>query len=142
MTNAIRLWLTAAMCLTASMAMAQKSSMLHLDDLVGVWNLTYQDGQTTGTFTISKNADGTPMIKVSTSAGGESEAKDITIKGDTITFTRDINVQGQTGSVAYMAKLVDGKLEGSGEIKLGGDAGGAGGPGGGGATPFTAMKAK
>jgi hypothetical protein len=88
--------------------------------------------------TISKKADGTPMIKVSTSQGGESEARDVVIKGDTISFARDINVQGQTGSVSYTAKLVEGKLQGTGEVKLGG----GGGPGGGGPTPFTATKAK
>ena len=114
--------------------------MLHLESLLGVWNLTYEGGQTTGTLTISKKADGTPMIKVSTSQGGESEARDIVIKGDTISFARDINVQGQTGSVSYTAKLVEGKLQGTGEVKLGGN--GGGGPGGGAPTPFTATKAK
>jgi hypothetical protein len=62
------------------------------------------------------------------------------IKGDTITFDRDSNVQGQTGSVGYVAKLVDGKPQGTGEVKLGGN--GGGGPGGGAPTPFTAIKAK
>jgi hypothetical protein len=141
MRNAMRVCLTAALSMTAALAMAQKAPMLHLEDLVGVWNMTYEGGQTTGTFTISKKSDGTPMIKVATSQGGESEARDIVIKGDTISFARDINVQGQTGSVTYMAKLVAGKLEGTGEVKLGGG-GGGGGPGGGAPTPFTAAKAK
>jgi hypothetical protein len=140
MRNTIRLCLAAALSMTAALAIAQSSPMLHLEDLLGVWNLTYEGGQTTGTFTISKKGDGTPMIKVSTSQGGESEARDIMIKGDTISFARDINVQGQTGSVVYMAKLVAGKLQGTGEVKLGGA--GGGGPGGGAPTPFTAIKAK
>lgn len=135
----ILLCLAAALSLTATLAMAQSSPKLHLEDLLGVWNLTYEGGQTTGTFTISKKGDGAPMIKVSTSQGGESEARDIVIKDDTITFARDINVQGQTGSVVYKAKLVDGKLQGTGEVKLGGA---GGGPGGGAPTPFTATKAK
>lgn len=142
MRNPMRLWLTAALSMIAVVAMAQSATMLRLDDVLGVWNLTYEDGQTTGTFTISKTDDGKPMIKVSTSAGGESEAKDVMIKGDTITFTRDINAQGLTGSVTYTAKLMDGKLVGTGDVKLGGGGGGAGGPGGGGPTPFTAVKAK
>ena len=137
MRNAMRWCLAAALSTTAALALAQ-GPQLRLESLLGVWNLTYEGGQTTGTLTISKKADGTPAIKVSTSQGGESEARDIAIKGDTLTFARDINVQGQTGSVSYTAKLVEGKLQGTGEVKLGG---GGGGPGGG-ATPFTATKAK
>ena len=139
MRNSLRVCLTAALCMTAALAMAQNAPALHLEDLLGVWNLTYEGGQTTGTLTISKKNDGTPAIKVSTSQGGESEARDIVIKADTITFARDINVQGQTGSVSYVAKLVAGKLQGTGEVKLGG---GGGGPGGGAPTPFSATKAK
>jgi len=137
MRNAMRWCLAAALSTSAALALAQ-GSQLRLESLLGVWNLTYEGGQTTGTLTISKKADGTPAIKVSTSQGGESEARDIAIKGDTLTFARDINVQGQTGSVSYTAKLVEGKLQGTGEVKLGG----GGGPGGGGPTPFTATKAK
>ena len=70
---------------------------------------------------------------VSTMAGGESVAKEVVIKGDTITFTRDIAVQGLSGSVTYTAKLVDGALKGTGDVKLGD----VGTP-----TPFTAKKAK
>lgn len=106
---------------------------LNFNDLVGVWNLTYEDGQT-GTFTFSKNPDGTPKAVVSTMAGGESVAKEVVIKGDTITITRQIDVQGLVGSVTYTAKLVDGALKGTGNVKLGdGDAM---------PTPFTATKAK
>jgi hypothetical protein len=97
---------------------------LNFDTLVGVWSLTYDDGQT-GTFTFSKNADGTSKVVVSTMAGGESV---------------DINVQGLTGSVTYTAKLVDGALKGAGDVKLGDPGGGA--PGGGAPTPFTATRAK
>jgi hypothetical protein len=138
MRNAMRWCLAVALSTTGVLALAQGPPMLHLESLLGVWNLAYEGGQTTGTLTISKKADGTPMIKVSTSQGGESEARDIVLKGDTITFARDINVQGQTGTVTYTAKLVEGKLQGTGEVKLGG----GGGPGGGGPTPFTATKAK
>ena len=107
---------------------------LNFNDLVGKWNLTYEDGQTTGTLTFSKNDDGTPKVVVATSAGGESVAKEVAIKGDTITFTRTIDVQGLAGTVTYTAKLVDGALKGAGEVKLG-DMPVA-------PTPFTATKAK
>ena len=73
-------------------------------------------------------------------AGGESVAKEVVIKGDTITFTRDITAQGLSGSVTYTAKLVDGALKGAGDVKLAGPDGAA--PGGGAPTPFTATKAK
>ena len=131
MRTALRWLPLAALVLTAAPAIAQ--APLNFNDLVGVWNLMYEDGQT-GTFTFSKNPDGTPKAVVSTMAGGESVAKDVVIKGDTITFTRDINVQGATGSVTYTAKLVDGALKGSGDVKLGGPEGTV--------TPFTAKKAK
>ena len=137
MRTAVRWLVLAAVTVTAAPAMAQ--APLNFNDLVGVWNLMYDDGQT-GVFTFSKNADGTPKVVVSTMAGGESVAKDVVIKGDTITFTRDIAVQGLSGSVTYTATLVAGALKGTGDVKLG-DAGG-GAPGGGGPTPFTATKAK
>jgi len=131
MKTVLRWLLVAAVTVSALPLMAQAA--LNFNDLVGVWNLTYDDGQM-GTFTFSKNADGSPKAVVSTMAGGESTAKDIVVKGDTITFTRDINAQGLTGSVTYSAKLVAGELKGTGSVKLGdGDAM---------PTPFTAKKAK
>jgi len=137
MRTAMRWLLSAALAATAAPAMAQ--APLDFDDLVGVWNLMYEDGQT-GTFTFSKNDDGTPKVVVSTMAGGESVAKEVAIKGDTITFTREITAQGLSGSVTYTAKLVDGALKGTGDVKLGDPGGGA--PGGGAPTPFTATRAK
>ena len=137
MRTAMRWLLVAALAVAAVPAIAQ--APLNFNDLIGVWNLMYDDGQM-GTFTFSKNADGTPKAVVSTMAGGESVAKDVVIKGDTITFTRDITAQGLSGSVTYTAKLVDGALKGSGDVKLGGPDGGV--PGGGAPTPFTATKAK
>ena len=128
MRTAMQWLLLVALAVTAAMAQAQ----LNFNDLIGKWDLMYDDGQT-GTFTFSKNTDGTPKVVVSTMAGGESVAKEVVIKGDTITFTRDIAVQGLNGSVTYTAKLVDGALKGTGDVKLGD----AGTP-----TPFTAKKAK
>ena len=121
----------AALVVTAAGVAAQTS--LNFNDLVGVWNLTYEDGQT-GTFTFSKNTDGTPKAVVSTMAGGESVAKEVVIKGDTIPITREINVQGAVGSVVYTAKLVEGALKGAGAVNLGDMPIPP--------TPFTATKAK
>ena len=137
MRTAVRWLLSAALAVTTAPTMAQ--APLNFNDLVGVWNLMYEDGQT-GTFRFSKNDNGTPKVVVSTMAGGESVAKDVVIKGDTIAFTRDIAVQGLSGSVTYTAKLVDGALKGTGDVKLGGPDGGA--PGAGALTPFTATRAK
>ena len=127
----MRWLLAAALVVTAAPAVAQ--APLNFNDLLGAWNLMYEDGQT-GTFTFSKNADGTPKVVVSTMAGGESVAKEVVIKGDTITITRDISVQGQAGSVVYTAKLIEGALKGAGEVKLGDMPIPP--------TPFTATKAK
>src|SRR5262245_66153048 len=117
MKPALRWLFLAVLVVTAASAAAQ--APLNFNDLVGVWNLTYEDGQT-GTFTFSKNENGTPKVVVSTMAGGESVAKEVVIKGDTITFTRDIAVQGLSGSVTYTGKLVDGALRGERDDKLGG----------------------
>ena len=130
MRTAMRWLLLVALAVTAAPAMAQ--AQLNFNDLIGKWDLMYDDGQT-GTFTFSKNTDGTPKVVVSTMAGGESVAKEVVIKGDTITFTREIAVQGLNGSVTYTAKLVDGALKGTGNVKLGD----VGTP-----TPFTAKRAK
>ena len=132
MRTAMRWLLLAALAVTAAPAIAQ--APLNFNDLVGVWNLMYEDGQT-GTFTMSKNPDGSPKVVVSTMAGGESVAKDVVIKGDTITFTREITAQGLSGSVTYTAKMVDGALKGTGDVKLAGADGGM-------PTPFTATRAK
>ena len=131
MRTALRWLPVAALVVTATPAIAQ--APLNFNDLVGVWNLMYEDGQT-GTFTFSKNPDGTPKAVVSTMAGGESVAKEVVIKGDTIVITREINVQGAAGSVTYTAKLVEGALKGAGEVKLGDMPIPP--------TPFTATKAK
>ena len=112
-----RLFSVVVLVITAASASSQAT--LNFNDLVGKWNLMYEDGQTTGTFTFSKNDDGTPKVVVSTSAGGESIAKEVVIKGDTISFTRTIDVAGAAGSVTYTAKLVEGALKGAGEVKLG-----------------------
>ena len=137
MRTAVRWLLSAALAVAVAPVMAQ--AVLNFNDLVGKWNLMYDDGQA-GTFTFSKNDDGTPKVVVSTMAGGESVAKNVVIKGDTISFTRDIAAQGLSGSVTYTAKLVDGALKGAGDVKLAGPDGAA--PGGGAPTPFTATKAK
>lgn len=71
-------------------------------------------------------------------AGGESVAKEVVIKGDTITITREISVQELSGSVVYTAKLVEGALKGTGDVKF---AEGAGVPAPA-PTPFTATRAK
>jgi hypothetical protein len=147
MKNLNRWLLTAALAVTATAATAQNAT-LKVDDIVGVWNMMYESGES-GTFTITKNADGTAKIVVQTTAGGQSEANSIAINGDTITFARTIDVGGQAGSVNYSAKLVDGKLQGTGLVNLGGAPGGAAPAGGapaGGApaaapTPFTATRA-
>jgi hypothetical protein len=131
----MRWLLAAAVTVTAAPLMAQAA--LDFNALVGVWNLAYEDGQT-GTFTFSKNPDGTPKVVVSTMAGGESVAKEVVIKGDTITFTREISAQGLSGSVTYTARLVEGALKGSGDVKLVVD----GAPPAGAPTPFTATRAK
>ena len=65
------LLIAAVLALTAAPVMAQAA--LNFNDLVGKWSLMYDDGQT-GTFTFSKNDDGTPKVVVSTMAGGESVA--------------------------------------------------------------------
>jgi len=132
MRNATQWLLAAALTVTAASAMAQNAATLKIDDIVGVWNMTYERGEI-GTFDISKSADGTPAIVVSTTQGGESKAGDIAIAGDTISFVRTINVGGQAGSVTYTAKLVDGKLQGTGLVNLGVP--------GGVPTPFTATRA-
>jgi hypothetical protein len=130
MKTAMRWLLMTALAVTAAPAVAQ--TPLNFNDLVGKWNLMYEDGQM-GTFTFSKNDDGTPKVVVSTMAGGESVAKEVVIKGDTISFTRAIDVQGLAGSVTYTAKLVEGALKGTGDVKLGDQ----GAP-----TAFTATRAK
>lgn len=130
--------MAAVLVVVAASAAAQSS--LNLDQLLGTWNMSYENqGRQTGTIMISRNDDGTPKIMMSTTGGGDSEARDIKIDGDTLTYARDVSVQGQSLTVSYMAKLVDGKLDGTFELDLG-DLGAAAGALGE-PTPWMATKA-
>ena len=124
--------LSAALVLGANLSIAQDTASLDLDQLLGTWNIVYDmgQGQQTGTITVTKNDDGSPKIAMSTTGGGASEARDIRIEGDTITYVRDVSAQGQSLSVSYSAKLVGNVLEGSFVLDLGEFAGAAGGLGG------------
>jgi hypothetical protein len=133
--------LAVVIAVTATLVFAQS---LSLDQLIGTWDLTYDmgQGQQSGTIAISSNDDGTPKITMSTTGGGDSEASNIEIDGDTLKFTREVSAQGQGLAVNYEARLVDGKLDGSFEVDLSalGGAGAAGGLGG--PTEWTATKAE
>jgi hypothetical protein len=133
--------LAVVIAVTATLVFAQS---LSLDQLIGTWDLTYDmgQGQQSGTIAISSNDDGTPKITMSTTGGGDSEASNIEIDGDTLKFTREVSAQGQGLAVNYEARLVDGKLDGSFEVDLS-ELGGAGAAGGlGGPTEWTATKAE
>jgi hypothetical protein len=117
MMRTIRLPLAAVLAITAVVVivvvMAQNRAPLSSDDIVGVWNLTYDDG-TTGTFTVSRKGDAAKVMVTTTF--GKSEARDVVIEGDTITFHREVvDGLGQTLRIDYRAKLADGKLEGTGK---------------------------
>ena len=113
--------LVAICAMTVVPVMGQNEAPLRFDDIVGVWSLSYEDGAT-GTFTMSRQRNGTPNIIVTTDFG-KSDVRDIVIKGDTITFHREVvDGLGQTIRIDYAAKLVDGKLKGTGKtIGLPGD---------------------
>ena len=129
----IRLALAAVVAMTAVVVMAQSQAPLSFNDLVGAWNITYDDG-TKGTFTMSKNGDAAKIMV--TTVFGKSEARDIVITGDTITFYREVpDPRGQPYRIEYIAKLADGKLEGTGKLKLTGSAVDS-------TTPFTATRAE
>ncbi len=120
-----------ALLATVTFLFSSAAVALTVDDLVGTWNMTYDMGQgaMSGTIVISMNDDGSPAISLNTSGGGSSQASDIVIEGEEINFSRSVSAQGQSVGVDYTATLVDGKLEGSFELDLGG-----------GATPWTATR--
>jgi len=116
----------------SSLTISPMALSLELSELLGTWTMSYNmmgQGQATGTITISQADDGSARIVVSSAAGGNSEAKNIEINGDTLSFSRDINAQGQSLSVTYTAQLVAGELQGEFELSIGG-----------GATDWTATK--
>lgn len=125
-----------AMIATFALFLAPAAQALTIDELVGTWNMSYDMGQgtQTGTITVSKNDDGSAAITLNTQGGGSSDASDIVIEGDVLTFSRNISAQGQSIGVDYTAELVDGQLQGTFELDLGGF-GGGGGP-----TSWTATK--
>lgn len=112
--------------LTLTLA-APAALALDVDELVGSWSMSYNMGQgnQTGTITVAKNDDGSAAITLNTQGGGTSQASDVAITGDELTFSRTISAQGQSIPVNYKASLVDGQLQGTFELDLGGfDAGG------------------
>lgn len=131
MRNIVTRQLTTSLLFMSSLIISPVALSLELSELLGTWTMSYDMGQgpATGTITISEADDGSAKIVVSSAAGGNSEARDIEISGDTLTFSRDINAQGQSLGVSYTAQLVDGKLQGEFELSIGG-----------GATTWTASK--
>lgn len=132
---------TMTISMLVAMAFTINIQALEVDELVGTWNMTYDNqlGPQTGTITVSKADDGSAKIVMATSGGGSSDAKNIAIDGDTLTFSRDVNVQGQSLAVNYTAQLMEGQLKGSFTLDLGGQAaalGAAAGP-----TAWTATRA-
>ncbi|MEQ8953134.1 MAG: hypothetical protein RL120_03305 [Gammaproteobacteria bacterium] len=116
----------------AALLVTPVAMALTMDELVGVWNMSFDMGQgnQTGTITVSKNDDGSAAIRLDTQGGGASTANNIMIEEDELRFSRDINAQGQSLTVSYTARLVDGRLEGSFELDVPGV----------GATSWTASK--
>ena len=112
------------LALAALITFAPAAMALTVDDLVGVWNMSYDMGQgaQTGTITVTKNADGSAGITMNTQGGGTSTARNVMISGEEVTFSRDISAQGQSLGVNYKAHIMDGKLMGVFEIDLGGAA--------------------
>ena len=110
--------------LLAILLISPTVAALELADLAGTWNMAYDMGQgaESGTITISEEPDGSAKIVMATSAGGNSEANDFSIEGETVSFSREVDAQGQSLEVSYTAQLVDGKLQGSFEVSLGGGA--------------------
>lgn len=131
MCNIFTRQLTTSLLLVSSLIFSPNALSLVLSELVGTWTMSYDMGQgpLTGTITISEADDGSAKIVVSSAAGGSSEARDIEIVGDTLSFSRDINAQSQSLGVSYTAQLVDGRLQGEFELSIGG-----------GATTWTASK--
>jgi len=124
--KARKLLITIFSFLTLTLA-APAALALSVDELVGSWSMSYNMGQgdQTGTITVAKNADGSAAITLNTQGGGSSEASDVAIVGDELSFSRTISAQGQSIPVNYKAGLVDGQLQGTFELDLGGfDAGG------------------
>ncbi|MDA0929579.1 MAG: hypothetical protein O2861_16000 [Proteobacteria bacterium] len=79
---------TTSLLLVSSLIFSPIALSLELSELVGTWTMSYDMGQgpTTGTITISEADDGSAKIVVSSAAGGSSEARDIEIVGDTLSF--------------------------------------------------------
>lgn len=131
MRNIFTRQLTTSLLCVSSLIISPIALCLELSELLGTWTMSYDMGQgpATGTISISEAEDGSAKIVVSSAAGGNSEARDIEIAGDTLSFSRDISAQGQSLGVSYTAQLVDGKLQGEFQLSIGG-----------GATPWTASR--
>lgn len=79
----------------------------------GTWNieLDFQGTLVEGVMVINEGADGA-LSGSWTSQFGESDLEDVKVAGETLTFQREISAQGQSMTLDYQAKLVDGKIDG------------------------------
>lgn len=138
MNKLVRISVGCFAALAALLVVVPTSMALSVDDLVGVWNMSYDMGQgaQTGTITVTKAADGSAAITLNTQGGGSSTARNVMIDGDNLSFSRDISAQGQSLSVNYKAHMMDGKLMGTFEVDMGGAAPAGSAP----ATSWTASK--
>jgi hypothetical protein len=87
---------------------------------VGEWDILLDfQGREVEAKIIVKEGDDKTLSAMFNSPRGEAEMDNVKIADDTLTFSREMERQGQTFKIEYSAKIVDGKLDGTMETPRG-----------------------
>jgi len=80
---------------------------------VGEWDIEMDFGGRTVNAKLNIKEKNETLSGLWSSQRGENELDNVVIKGDTLSFDRTMERQGQEFSIAYSAKIVDGMLDGT-----------------------------
>ncbi|MEO6803497.1 MAG: hypothetical protein ABI197_09685 [Granulicella sp.] len=80
-------------------------------DFNGKWTSTFSTQIGEQTYTYEFHVDGTKMTGKAVSTNGSSDITDGQIEGDTITFTENLNMDGNAIVIAYKGTLVGDEIK-------------------------------
>jgi hypothetical protein len=75
-------------------------------DITGTWSATFDTQIGQQNYTYDFKVDGTTLTGAITTANGEATLADGKVEGNTVTFTENLNYQGQALVITYKGEIV------------------------------------
>lgn len=76
-------------------------------DISGQWTASFDTQIGTQNYTYTFKVDGEKLTGTAKSDNGESQITDGTVKGDEVTFTENLDMQGTAIAITYTGKIAD-----------------------------------